>query len=170
MRTILLIALLLCETSIGAAIRSGGSTNASQIPGSVNGVAPAAGFLGEQLVSLQASAVNVPASSTNWGNTNCTVTLTPGVWDVTAVFDFTLNGATVSALSAAISAFSGATTTDQNGGDNQIDMTLSTNFDGVIPAWRNTRSSSTQLWLKLNATFSVATPQYKCRLSAVRVG
>lgn len=110
------------------------------------------------------------AASTTYGN-HGTITLTPGDWDVTGVCDIALNGSVTTAISVAVSANSGNTTTDQVSGDNQLTFlppTAAADVSAAIPAWRKAVASNTAVFIKVKATFSPGTPQAACRISARR--
>lgn len=120
-------------------------------------------------VSSAPSSGNVPSSG-NWGNV-ASVSLTPGDWDVSGAINIVANGATVTGTSGAISINSGATTTDHAAGDNQVDGLLATAaLSGAItiPTYRVRVTTATTVYLKVKATYAVATPTITGRISARR--
>lgn len=111
------------------------------------------------------------AATTVWGN-HGTITLTPGEWDVYGACNISLNGATMTAVDAVLSAYSGNTTTDHVVGDNQLGgpvPTAATATNISIPDWRAAIASSTAYYIKVKATFSAGNPQAACRTTARRI-
>ena len=132
----------------------------------------AAGTVGEYVESVISSFTNYPAATTVWGDMT-TISLTAGDWDITGILETTANGATVSAggSAMAISVNSGATTTDQVAGSNQVSIqtpSAGTDRGSILPNYRLALSGTTTIYFKLKASYSVATPQFKCRISARR--
>lgn len=134
----------------------------------------AAGYIGEYIESIVSSATNVPAATGVWGNMT-SISLTAGDWDVTGTCQAYGNGATVVNPSlVAVSIFSGATTTDHVVGSNVLQLappgaTAGAERSVTVPSYRISLSGTTTVYFKENWTYSVATPQYQCRLSARRV-
>lgn len=135
----------------------------------------AAGYIGEYVESVVSTYTNLPGATTVWGNMT-SISLTAGDWDVTGIINWIANGATVTAgidLDAiAISINSGTTTSDHVQGSNQVNViapSASTDRPGCIPNYRLSLSGTTTVYFKILATYSVANPQFKCRLSARRV-
>lgn len=135
----------------------------------------AAGTVGQYVESVISSYTNITGATGVWGNLT-TISLTAGDWDVTGILNWIANGATIvgaiDAFEAAISVNSGATTTDHVQGSNQVALVVPTTTadrSQVISSYRISLSATTTIYLKLIASYSVATPQYKCRLSARRV-
>lgn len=121
-------------------------------------------------LSSATSAANT-AANTVWGN-HGTVTLLPGDWDVTGVCDISLNGSVTTAVSMALSANSGNTTTDQVSGDNQLTLlppTAAADVSATIGEWRQAVAVNTPVYVKVKATFSPGNPQAACRISARRI-
>lgn len=117
------------------------------------------------------TAVANTAATTVWGNQG-TVTLLPGEWDINGVCDISLNGSVTTAVSMALSAFTGNTTTDQVSGDNQLTLlppTAAADVSTSIAGWRQAVASSTAVFVKVKATFSAGSPQAACRISARRI-
>ncbi len=129
--------------------------------------APAAGNLGEQLISVIAS----PGVSSNTTVTTdvTSVALTAGIWDVTGIISFT--GLTTTTFQQASVNTTSATLGTP--GDNLVGATYASTTAGdvslEIPQWRVTSSGSTTVYLTGNATYSVGTGSFYGRLSAVRV-
>lgn len=128
--------------------------------------APSNGFLGEQISS---GAIG-PIALTSTVIANITsISLTPGVWDITGIGDlipsvsmtaFTLGMGTTSA------SFAGGA-----GGDNLliINTAAASANAAAIPAWRQVVTTTTTYYLCVQATFTVTCAAYG-RLSATRVG
>lgn len=134
-----------------------------------------AGFVGEYIESVISTYTNLPGASNVWGNLT-SISLTAGDWDVTGAMNWIVNGSTITSgidlTEMAISVNSGATTTDQVQGSNQLSVLVPTTLTdrfAIVPSYRISIASTTTVYLKLISTYSVASPQYKCRLSARRV-
>jgi len=146
------------------------NTTTQTIAGTIAGsttTAPTAGYLGES-ITANGTNVSIPAS----GNTiNVTsISLTAGIWDVSALSNFVCPGA-VTILSAGISTTSA--TLGLTIGDNQANYTAA--FSGAqipmaIPQKRFTLTSTTTVYLCASATFSTGAVNVYGRLSATRVG
>lgn len=135
----------------------------------------AAGYVGQYTESVVAAGTSIPNATTQYGDLT-SISLTAGDWDVTAVVSFVANGATVTAFDIGISTTSGNSGTGLAYGNNEIDfaggLTASAAFTRmalVLPSYRVSIASTTTHYLKLYAAYTVATPQYGCRLSARRV-
>jgi hypothetical protein len=131
---------------------------------------PSAGYVGESFYS----AVQSQSASTGAYSNITSITLSGGDWDVTGQVVFRANGATftTSTFGAAVSAFSGNTTTDHVDGDNQLnDTVFSTELqaNSTIAAWRASLATSTTIYLKGMATFSSGTVLFDGRISARRI-
>jgi hypothetical protein len=139
------------------------------LPGGV-AQAPSAGFLGEQ---IRATVSNVsPVSISNNTQTNLTsISLTAGIWDVTAIIAYTgLTTATriVSSISTT-SATLGATNGD-NRCDYPIASTTNSDASATCPAYRLTLTSTTTVYAVGYASYTVGTGVMYGRISATRVG
>ena len=101
----------------------------------------------------------------------CSLNLTKGTWDLTGVAVTVNNGATMTSLEVGI----GSTSNSGAGmvyGDNKIATlmpaaTIANN--AVIPQYRVELAADTTYYFEINASYSVATPQFFARFSAVRV-
>lgn len=121
-------------------------------------------------VYLSSVTAGVTLSNGSFANT-ATITLTPGDWRVNASCDVNATGATVTASTMAVSINSGNTTTDHITGSNQMSMSIPTTVDdgeGFIVSYRIAVASNTQIWAKVKAAFSIATPLAYCSLTADR--
>lgn len=134
----------------------------------------ATGYIGEYIESLISTPTNVGGLTTAWGNMT-SISLTKGDWEVTGIAYFTSNGATVltTGSNMAISVNSGATTTDQVVGSNQIPV-VAPGAAGIdrgacLSSYRILINATTTVYLKSQFSYSVATPQFQCRLSARRM-
>lgn len=122
----------------------------------------------EQRVAQLAS-TNFPATGT-FGDLG-SISLTPGTWDVSFVMYVIRNGATATNYECGISTTTGNSTTGLNYGDNRVGEANGTpNFLSLcIAQYRVVVSSTTTYYAKVSADFSAGTPQYRGRMSAVRV-
>ncbi len=103
------------------------------------------------------------------------ISLTAGDYDVSGTMNLTGNGATVSNApdpQIAISINSATTTTDHVDGSNQLYVTSpgasTSERAAVIPSYRISASGSVTAYFKLKLGYTIATPQYTCRISARR--
>ncbi len=152
------------------------STNvAHEILGSISGIAPVAGFIGEQLISVVSTPASLP-TSTQYGDAT-SLSLTAGIWDVYANCTFFTNGATMTNFCImGISSTSGNSSTGLTTGLNQcvvsiVDATGSKYQTGTLPAYRVAISATTTYYLKVLGNYSAGTPQFfSCGLRATRVG
>lgn len=130
----------------------------------------AAGFVGEYVSSVISSNANFPTSNQFGDGTS--ISLTAGDWDVTATIMSTANSATVTSWDLGISITTGNSATGLVFGDNAFQQAVPTsvfNTTMSVPAHRRSLSGTTTIYLKVRAVYTVATPQYVCRLSARRV-
>jgi hypothetical protein len=144
-------------------------TNVGTIQGIRAGNAPAAGFLGEQIRSAVASGSSISLSTTVAANIT-SISLTPGIWDVSSIINSTAQTTTCTAYISSISTTSATTGTN---GDNRADgqppsSTLATSVS--IPAYRLTLAATTTVYLVAQANFSAGTVTVFGRISATRVG
>lgn len=145
----------------------------NNIVGSDGTADAATGNIGQYISSSVSTPTNVPGATTAWGDMT-SISLTAGDWDVTGIADYTANGSTMSAgLYTGISTTSGNSATGLNIGDNEVCIPVASaaapNRTATIAAVRMRITSTTTVYLKENATYVTATPQYTCRLSARRV-
>lgn len=140
------------------------------VKGTITNDAAATGYMGEYVESKSASATNFPTTGT-FGDAG-SISLTAGDWDVSFLIQTLANGATVTTIAIGISSTSGNSSSGLAAGENQTIVsppTSTTDSGGSIPSFRVTLASTTTIYAKIFATFSVATPQYKYRISARRV-
>jgi hypothetical protein len=129
----------------------------------------AAGIVGEYLTAT-VSNQNFPTSG-QWGN-NITLNLTPGDWDLSAMLSCQYNGATVTIVGVFFGTVTGNDATGISAGDSGTFILPPTSAasNGVgIPNYRVVTPAAKAYYLKVYATYSVATPQYSARASARRV-
>lgn len=143
-------------------------SSSGTIQGSRN-TAPSAGFLGEQMVN----AATGTAVSNGTPKTIATVTLTPGVWDITGVLQANGSALVGTGFSIGISTTTNAFT--GNFGDSVLNVlnssaVLSNAMGGAIPGFRVVISASISYFLVGQYNFSSGTATMSGRLSAVRVG
>lgn len=126
------------------------------------------GWVGEFVSSAIPTYTAFP-TSTNYGDL-AQVSLTAGDWDLTGCFNENPAGATVTNVDIGISATSGNSTSGLTLGDNFFSITTSgSNFVALcVPAFRVSISATTTYYLKYEATYTVATPLARARLSARR--
>ncbi len=127
--------------------------------------APSSGFIGEQ---IRASS-NGSISSTTAGNVT-SISLTPGIWDVSAVINYaftTSATSTTTGISATSATFTG--TQGDNFVNNINAFGLNSQVSASIPSFRVTLTVTTTYYLVQQATFAGTATAFG-RLSATRVG
>lgn len=158
------------RTSGGASV--GFPVGARNVVGDVSGTAVPAGMLGETISSRQTSYASVGATGTRADL--LTLTLSPGVWDLSANLSVNLNGATMTAWDS----FIGGTAAGNNAtglllGDNTMEGPVpiaAVNSGAAVSAYRVVISVTTTFYMKMQAVYSAGTPRWAGRFSAVRVG
>lgn len=142
----------------------------SAITATTNSDNASAGVIGEYASSTLSSAVNV-AGTGLWGSL-LSLPLTAGDWDVTLNMQYLGNGANITAYGTAIGFSPSTGVSGLVKGDNWVEWTgagpSNTNLALSVPTYRVSIPASTTVFAKGNLTYSVATPQYQCRLSARR--
>jgi len=147
----------------------------TQSGGTIQGIragnAPSAGYLGEQFRSF-VNISNLVTLSTNSTSNITSISLTAGIWDVSALICFECTGASTSA-SAGISTTSATLPGNNSIGDNQVtwqqtNATIITSL--AIPSYRMTLSTTTTVYLVANLTFSTNSGYAWGRISGTRVG
>ena len=131
--------------------------------------APAAGKLGEQLISSVTS-TSLPASGT-WGDVT-SLSLTAGVWDVSAYGNFGQGGAASTGAAIGISTTSGNSSSGLTSGLNRIDFSppgASAWQAASIVAYRVVITSTTTYYFKASFTYTSTAPVADASLKAVRV-
>lgn len=156
---------------IGATSEIGGSSYPGvSIVGRTDANAPATGFVGESVQGLQTTATNFPAT-TQYGD-GASVTLTSGRWLLSASMLASLNGATATAVSCGIGTTSGNNSSGLTLGDTLFEGVAPTSATGSnvsVPFVIKNINTSTTFYLKVRATYSAGNPQYRCRLTAIRI-
>ena len=117
------------------------------------------------------SFINFPAT-TQYGN-SLVIEVTPGEWELSSVVDSTLNtGVGMTQNAAGISTTSGNSSAGLVLGDNFSGFnipTATTDAYMSIPAYRVVVTSTTNYYLKVQATYTSGQPQYTGRISARRL-
>jgi hypothetical protein len=138
--------------------------------GITTGVAPAAGFVGESIRGYNGSPISL---TTNTPVNITSISLTPGIWDVSGIVQYSSNTTTnTTAYQISISAVSATQATI--GGDDNVNIQWG---NGVvrhgpaltIPSLRVTLSATTTYYLVAQATFTLSTLTAFGRISATRV-
>lgn len=156
------------QVSGGAAV--GFPISTANLVGRVDGLAPAAGMLGEQIRSA-VGFTNAGATGTYSDITS--FTLTAGVWDINAGVIAGLNGATMTAWDGFIGTVAGNNSTGFVDADNDFQGLVPTpavNSKASVAQFRVTIATSTIYYVKCKAVYSAGTPRFAARISAVRVG
>jgi hypothetical protein len=156
------------KVSGGAAV--GYPVGARNVVGDTTGTAVPAGFIGEQQRAFTAFGTGTVS---NTYEDLATITLTPGVWDINAIIQVGLNGATITAWNGFIGTVDGNNSTGLLGGDNTLEGSLPTaaiNAQATVAQYRVLVTTSTPYYLKYRAVYSAGNPGRSGRISAVRVG
>ncbi len=157
--------------SSSSTINTTTKTIAGTLQGSKN-TAPTSGFIGEQIRSYIAIGSTVPLTNNTAANIT-SISLTPGIWDVSGVWQF-VAAATTSATVYSYSISPTSATLDALG-DDSLTLSLTSAIVGytpafTIPSFRVTLSATTTYYLVAASSFSVSTMSCFGRLSATRVG
>lgn len=129
------------------------------------------GQIGEIIESSPGSAAL--GTSATWTNYT-SIPLTAGDWDISGIihYDPLTASTTSTTCQMAISVNSGTTTTDHVAGSNWIYFATTGAAglprNGTIAAYRLSLSGSSVVYLKTNATYTIATPKIMGRISARR--
>lgn len=130
----------------------------------------AAGFVGEYTESVLSAGTNFPSTGV-WGDFT-SLSLTAGDWDVTFTAIAGTGGATVTEWRHGISTTSGNSATGLVLGSNYLQCAAPTagyNVSSTIASYRMKLNSTTTIYAKYLAVFTVSTPLIYGRLSARRV-
>lgn len=139
------------------------------LPGNTSGAAPAAGVVGEKLETLVAAGAPV-ALSTNTAANVATLSLTPGVWDVSGNVSFAgAGGLTQTAASACIGSGSATMVVDGSEVPSGV-LTVATNeTDGItIPPKRFLITATANVYLVAKATFAAGSIGTYGKITAIR--
>jgi hypothetical protein len=145
------------------------TTSGVRIMGTATNDNAAAGYVGEYVSSV-VSGVSFPAT-TQYGDAT-SISLTAGDWDISLNFGMDANGASVTVAQCAISTTSGNSGGGTTFGDNRHAVSLpnaTINGSATVANYRMSLASTTTVYAKMTATFTVATPRAYCRLDARRV-
>lgn len=148
-------------------------TTGMQVRGNNTNTTPPAGFIGEQIRSQVAEAsVSLALSGSFY--TVVSISLTPGIWDVSFVCKITQPGAgTVTRVSAGIATATNSNTgwvQGDNAGDGDPPLFNAYGKLITVPTYRVLVSSTTSYFLTAGAVFASGSYAAGGRISAVRVG
>jgi hypothetical protein len=137
--------------------------------GQTNGTPPSAGNIGEQIRSTVAKGSAIALITAIPVNVT-SISLTPGIWDVTGIVMLTGGATTGTIFQASVNNTSATLGTL---GDNQVESsnlpTATADCTLTIPAYRESLGTTTTVYLVTEATFSTGTPVAYGRISATRV-
>src|SRR3990172_3803375 len=129
----------------------------TQIKGTLTNDNAPAGFIGEYKSSAATVGTNFPTTA-EWGDL-VSISLTAGDWDVIAILGATANGATVTDTAIGINASAGNIVPGNLGdGYTYIKMPSATTNGGGIISMRQSLASTTTIYLKYYAVYTVAIP------------
>lgn len=154
-------------TTVNATTQTGG-----QYIGARTSTALGVGFVGEQISSVISAAGAVTVTSSATSQTITSITLTPGVWDISLLAQYA--GTTVASVSQAISAISTVTNNLSGAidGDSEVDQGPGVSivlFNQIVPAFRVAISTNTTYYYVTNITWVTGSWKAFGRLSAVRI-
>jgi len=159
----------------------GGSSHLSNVTtqtggaasGLTQGTAPSAGMIGEQ---IKATLGNASATSltTNTPKTITSVSLTPGIWNVSALGTLVSTGTTsftnqVVGVSTSNNTL-GPTPSDDSAFANYNPPAVGVQTSLTVPSYRITLSATTNVYLVMQAVFTVSTCTAYGTITATRVG
>lgn len=128
------------------------------------------GYPGQHQSVSQLVSTNFPATG-DFGDLG-SMSLSAGDWDISFVLLAFANGATVTSVSLGISSTSGNSTTGLDQGDNRLSFrepNANTPSGCTIASYRVSLTAETTYYAKVSSAYSVATPQYRGRMSARRI-
>jgi len=156
-------------------VRKSSGPNAVQLSGAIvgvsNGTDAQTGYIGEYKEAKVLTYTNFPTPSGTWGDLG-SIVLTPGDWDISAIINTAINGATVTGIAVGIGTALGTSTTGLIEGNNYINIAVPVPTEGSgssIASYRVNITTTTTYYFKVNASYTVATPQYVGRISARRM-
>lgn len=120
----------------------------------------AAGYMGEIANSSITAFTNFPATGVIGDLTS--ISLTAGDWDVSALAEFTANGATSTSVTMGIDTVAGNSGNCGVVGVSRqqcLVPTAATDSSGSVPAYRISVSGTTTVYLKYTASYTIGTPQ-----------
>jgi len=137
---------------------------------------PSPGFLGEQIRSFVSSGSAVSLVNST-GKTVTSISLTAGVWDISALVGFVLGATTIpTQMQISISPTDNSQQNLYADSDNVINLqsggSLGTGFQPVltVPSYRVTLATTTIYYIVALCVFSISTAKAYGRISATRVG
>lgn len=144
-----------------------------QLLGKVDGVAVAAGYIGQAIEPVSPNSVVTLATSGDWFNLS-SFTLTPGVWMLQGNAEFTASNDTGRVVVAAISSGSGNITTDHVTNKNTARGHASETVTGrittlTIPSHIVNVSTNTVYYIKGTINVSTNSPTARANFSAIRI-
>lgn len=148
------------------------STGSGAGSGLTNGVAPAAGQIGERIITSLANGSAVTCTPSGTPVNVVTISLTPGVWDVSCVCAIAQTGAGSGSTSGcSIVTTSGTAGTDGvNSVGGPAPVISVYQVYPTIPSYRLTLSATTTVYLTASASFSTGVWKAYGSLYATRVG
>lgn len=162
----------------GTVSYSSGTVPTNKVLGTAGSTTPPAGYIGE--IKSSAVAAGSAVSLTNGGQTNITsITLTPGIWDVSAMLVFTGNSTTevryiigtISLVSATIDSTAGRRNDIYYSNTSSVTIFNQGNTPATaIPPVRIEVAANTTVYLVALPEFDTSTMSGFGRLSATRVG
>lgn len=146
---------------------------AGQLAGTATNDNASAGNVGEFISSVVSTSSNF-ASSGTWDDLT-SVSLTAGDWDISATLQGTINTSTWTEVILGVSVTAGNSETGLVSGDNRIRETWASSATTpatktlCIPPWRLSLSTTTTVYLKQQASYSLGVPKRIGRISARRM-
>lgn len=148
-----------------------GFYQAGQAPGITTGATVGTGYIGETVQGQQLSSTSLFGNGT-FGDM-ASISLTAGKWSISIVGTFILNtGTGMTAVAAGISTTSGNSATGLTEGDNYangLPPTANANNSVFVSNYIVQPTSTTTYYLKGVGYYSGGTPQYRGRITAIRI-
>lgn len=143
-------------------------TTGMQVKGNNTNTAPPAGFIGEYI----SSAVTGVATTTNIAKTITSISLTAGVWNVTAMANSQPTGGTLVMQQQVVGISTTNNTIEGNFGDQKtiINQAALGSASGCVADFRVLLSATTTYYLVVTNTYSSTTCPTAGRISGTRVG
>jgi len=154
-------------TSTSSTVNTTTQTGSGTLKGSRN-TAPSIGFLGERISS---AVQNIAAGSTGSVKTITSISLTAGVWDVTALSSATSGSINLSLVQVGISTTTN--TIEGNSGDQYQLFAGPASHSFIsesVPAFRVILTTTTTYYLVTRVDYASGSPTVNGRISGVRVG
>lgn len=156
----------------GSSMTLTGTFTAKSILGNATGTAACVGCIGE-IIRASNNGNNAFATTNTYGDAT-SISLTPGLWAISAIIRTNANGATVASIEMGVSTTSGDSGTGLTSGLNHLILNGAASFTFnpvlTLPSYYVTVAATTTFYLKVWGTYITATPLYQYSITAIRIG